>query len=227
MDLFPIGTLSSGSKYGTVDSVSYSFFEPNLKPSSLTDIYSLLARFQNKTMLARKKASANLTINYEYENIYAWQQRQIEHFLYSKDDAVTSFFVVDLSKGELPTVIDTSSTWTASIPNTRLYSTTPNMKSNYCFFYNGNVWKVGTVTTVNTNISIVCNVDTNNYGSMTDTQGAVVTGNRRTMIYPIYQCFASQGSLGALTPTDYWPNNDSNRGWRYSGTISFTTKYRV
>jgi len=225
LDLYPIGIMSSGLGSGTIDSVSYSFFEPNVRCMSSYSLSSLITRFQNQTILARKKSNPFLTITYEYGNIYSSEYRQIEHFLYKKEDAVNSFYVVDLSKGELPTGINTSSTWTASVPNTKLYNTISNQKADYIFFYNGNNWKLGTITTVTANTSVVCNVDTNNYGDMTDAQGMVILGNRRTMIYPVYQCFAVQGSLNSLNVTDHWPNDDSERGYRYSGSITFITKY--
>lgn len=227
MDLFPIGTMSAASGTGTIDAVSYSFFEPNGGASSSLSFTSLITRFQNMSIVARKKADPYLTINYEYNNIYSSEYRQIEHFLYSKDDAVNSFYVVDLSKGELPTAMNTSSTWTASIANTRLYSTVTNKKSNYVFFSNGVSWKIGTISTVNTNVSVVCDVDTNDFGVLTDTEGAVITGNRRTMIYPMYQCFATPNSLNSFKTDQYWNNNDSNRGFLYSGNISFISKYKV
>ena len=227
MDLFPLGTLSGGSGNGTIDSVSYSFFEPNVKASSNARFSTLVTQFQSQTILARKKASPMLTISYEYNNIFLSEFSQIEHFLYSKDEGVTSFYVVDLSKGILPTGIATTSTWTASIANTRLYSAVLNQKANYCFFSNGIAWKLGLVTTVNANTSIVCNVDTNNYGILTDVQGAVITGKRRTMIYPVYQCFASPQSLDSFSTGEYWNNYDSERGFLYSGNITFTSKYHI
>jgi hypothetical protein len=227
MDLFPTGTMASGSDNGTIDFVSYSFFEPNVKALSSPTFTSLVSRFQNQTILARKKADPYLTLTYEYNNIYLSEYQQIEHFIDSKEDAVNSFYVVDLSKGILPTAIDTSSTWTASIPNTRLYDTVQNQKANYMFFYNGRTWKLGTVSTVNANVSVVCNVDSNNYGAMTDAEGAIITDPEMTMVYPVYQCFANPGGINSFKTTVYWSNEDSERGFMYSGNLSFITKYKV
>lgn len=227
MQLFPLGLMSAASGSGTIDSVSYDFFEPNVRCTSGPVFTSLVTRFQNQTILARKKADPYLNISYEYNNIYASEYQQIEHFLVDKEEAVTSFYVVDLSRGVLPTAINTSSTWIASIANTRLYDTVLNQKANYVFFYNGKSWKLGTVTVVTANTSVTCNVDTNNYGDMTDTEGAVITGNLMTMIYPVYQCFAIPGALTPFKTGTYWSNVDSNRGFLYTGTISFTTKYKI
>jgi len=227
MDLFPLGTLVAAESYGTIGGVSYNFFEPNDKCKSFVTATSLVTRFQNQTILARKKAEQYLTINYSYRNIFSTEFDQIQHFLENKDEAVNSFYVVDLAKGVLPSAIDTSTTWIASIANTRLYSATTNLKSNYVFFYNGLVWKVGTITTVTTNTSVTCDVDTNNFGTMTDALGSVVTGRRPTMIYPIYQCFAVPGVLATFDVTEWWPNVDTDRGYMWSGNISFTSKYSV
>ena len=227
MDLFPLGTLSGGSGNGTIDSVSYSFFEPNVKCFSSPSFTSLVTKFQNQTILARKKANPFLNISYEYNNIFLSEYQQIEHFIYNHDEAVNSFYVVDLSKGILPTAIDTSSTWTASIANTRLYSAVSNQKANYCFFSNGINWKLGTVTTVNANTSIVCNVDTNNYGALTDAQGMIITGNQRTLIYPVYQCFITPNALSSFQTNQYWANYDSERGFMYSGNLTFISKYAI
>lgn len=227
MDIFPLGTLSGGSASGTITSVSYTFFEPNVRAYSRPVFTSLVTRFQNQTILSRKKADPYLLINYEYKDIFLREYKQIEHFIDYKEDAVNSFYVIDLSKGETPTAINTSSTWTASIPNTRLYSLVQNQKANYVFFYNSIDWKIGTITGLTANTSIVCNVDTNNFGTLSDTDGAVVTGIRATMIYPVYECYVIPNSLNSFKTTNYWASTDSNRGHMYSGTISFCTKYKV
>ena len=227
MYIFPIGLLSAASGNGTIDSVSYSFFEPNQKCSSAPIHTSLQAKFQTQTILSRKIAEPYLIITYEYGNIFSSEYRQIEHFVDKKEDAVNSFYVIDLSQGEVPTAINTSSTWTPSIANTRLYSAISNVKSNYIFFFNGVQWKLGTTTAVTTNTSVTTDVDTNNYGDMTDTQGAVVTGNQRVHIYPVYQCYLNPNSLQNFKPTGYWNNKDENRGVMYSGNISFVSKYKI
>lgn len=186
-----------------------------------------MTRYENMSILTRKKAEPYLNIIYEYAYILQSEFNQIEHFIESKDDAITPFYVIDLSQGKIPTAIDTSSTWIASIANTRKYSSVTNLKANLVFFYNGNVWKMGTISSVSANTSVTCDVDTNDYGTMTDTQGAVVTGNQKTWIYPVYQCYFNPNGLDSFKVVNRWSNLDSNRGFMRSGTISFVTKYRV
>lgn len=228
MDLFPLGTLSAASGTGTISGVNYNFFEPNKNSNSFPTHSSLQTRFQNQTLLTRKTAEPYLNILYEYNNIFASEYRQIEHFIDDVEDATTSFYVIDLSKGELPSAIDTSSTWTPSISNTRLYSAVTNMKANYLFFYNGVKWKIGLVTSVTANTSITTNVGGTNYGTLSDAEGAVVTGDQATFIYPVYCCYLIPNQLAGFKRTNYWPNADSeNCGPMYSGSISFVSKFKV
>jgi len=157
MKLFPMGELSSGNNYGTIDNIQYNFFEPNRNFNSFPTYSSLQTRFQSQTILSRKIGEPFLNIIYEYSNIFASEYRQIEHFINSIEDAVNSFYVVDLSQGVVPLSINTSSTWTPSITNTRLYSAVSNMKANYILFYNGISIKLGTITAVTTNTSVTTN----------------------------------------------------------------------
>jgi len=227
MILFPIGTLAGGTGTGTVESVLYSFFEPNKNCISAPTHSILTTRYKDQTLLTRKVADPYLTISYEYENIFSSEYTQLEHLLNSIDEGNTPIYTIDLSKGVVPSAIVTTSTWTPAISNTRLYSATTNFKSNYIFFYNGNVWKIGTISSVSANTSVTTNVDTNNFGTMTDTQGAIVTGNNRVWIYPIYECYINPGSISSFKVSGYWPNGDSNRGSLWSGSINFSTKYKV
>lgn len=227
MQLFPIGTVSSGNNYGTISGRQYTFFEPNAGCQPMPNYTSLISRFQNMTISTRKKASPYLSVTYKYNNIYSIEYEQIADFIDSVDESVTSFYLVDLSRGVRPSAIDTSSTWTASITNTRLFDTVQNQKADYIFFWNTLKWKIGTISAVTANTSVQCDVDTNNYGAMSDLEGTVVTGNRAVMVYPIYQVYANQGALNSFQVVDYWPNTDSNRGYRYSGDITFISKYKI
>lgn len=227
MELFPVGLLSAASGTGMIDAVLYPFFEPNKGVSSNPVYTELQTKFGNQTVLTRKTAEPFLTIKYDYSNIFASEYRQIEHFIASKDDAVISFYVVDLNQGEVPTAINTSSTWIPSIANTRLYDTIINQKANYIFFNNGISWKIGTVTTVTENTSVTTDVDTNNFGTLSDTDGAIIAGDQRVHIYPMYTCYLTPGSLQNFKQSGYWSNDDSDRGPVYSGSISFVSKYKI
>lgn len=227
MLLFPLGELTGGLGTGKIDDVVYNFFEPNKKARSSVTHTTLISQFETMTILTRKKAQPFLNITYEYRNVFQSEFNQIEHFIISIGDANTSFFIIDLSQGQVPSVINTSSTWVASIPNTRLYSNVTNLKANYIFFYNGSIWKLGTISSISANTSVTTDVDTNNYGTMTDAQGAIVTGNSKVFIYPVYQCYLNPNSLDSFKVTNRWDNNDSDRGFMYSGTISAVSKYKV
>ena len=69
MIIFPCGTVSAASNTGTVDSVSYSIFEPNNGCSSQTIHNILTTVFENKMRLTRKKGQPYIIINYKYNFI--------------------------------------------------------------------------------------------------------------------------------------------------------------
>lgn len=228
LGVFPLGDITSATEDGLINNVTYNFFEPNKGASSSPVHTNLQTRFASKIISTRKVGEPYLVIKYDYSNIFASEYKQIKHFIDSKEGAVTSFYVIDLSQGVVPTTISTSGAyWTSSIANTRLYSAILDMKSNYVFFNNGVNWKIGAVMTVTTNTSVRADVDTVNLGTLSDSDGAIVTGNKRTFMYPIYRCYLNQGALQNFKPSGFWPNNDSNRGPLYSGSISFTSKYKI
>lgn len=226
MNIYPIGTISAASSQGTIDSVTYNMFEPNLRCSSTEKHNILVTRFEQQTLLTRKKAEPMLLITYEYDNILDREFKQIEHFIYSMDDGLTSFFVIDFSKGQTPSAISASGDWTVSIDNTRLYSATTNYKANRAVLWNGRNFKEGQITTVNANTSVVVDVDTNNYGalSLADAQSGAI-------LYPLYQVYASANALSNFKTTIHVPiskiNIGSIGGWMRSGSISFVSKYKV
>ena len=154
MKIFPIGTAVAATNLATIDSKKYAFFEPNKSVSSNKMHTTLVTRFENQSMLTRKKAEPFLMITYEYEDIFDREYRQVEHFLDDVDDALTSFRVVDLSKGKKPSAItDSSGDWVVSISNTRMYSATANLRADSAFVWNGRAWKEGSVSAITANTS--------------------------------------------------------------------------
>lgn len=226
MNIFPIGTVSAASSAGTIDSISYDMFEPNLRAISRKEHINLITVFQNKNVLTRKKAEPFLIMTYEYDNIFAREYRQIEHFVDDMEDALTPFWVVDWSKGQTPSsVVDASGDWTVSVDNTRLFSTTTNMKSWKAFFWDGVNWKVGNVDSITANTSMTIDVDTNNYGGLT-----LANANTRSNVYPIYECYFKQNVIQDFKTTYYIKGDISTSddgGFMYSGSVTFTSKYRV
>lgn len=226
MDIFPIGEVSASTSSGTIDSVSYSMFEPNVRAYSRKEYINLVTTFQNKNVLTRKKADPFLHILYEYDNIFAREYRQIADFVDEMDEVLTSFWVVDWSMAHTPTsVIDASGDWTAAIDNTRLFSTTANMKSWKAFFWDGVNWKVGNVDSISANTSITVDVDGDDYGGLT-----LANANLSANVYPIYQCYCAPNTMQSFKTTyhikgDVSVNKDG--GYMYSGNIAFTSKYRV
>ena len=225
MDLYPVGTVAGSTSQGTIDGVSYSMFEPNVRCSS-QEIHTILSTvFEQQIMLSRKKAEPMISFSYEYNNIFDREWRQIEHFIYAYNETLTPFFLIDFSKGQTPSSITASGDWTVSIANTRLYSTVENYKANRAILWNGSKWKEGQITTVTTNTSIIVDIDTNNYGSLTITEAQA-----DAIIYPVYEVYLALGGASQFKTTEYWDESvtiSNDGGWLRTGTITFISKYKV
>ena len=226
MNIFPIGTIAAATSAGTIDGVNYNMFEPNSKARSFEKHTILVSPFQMQINLSRKKADPYLIIEYEYNNIFSREYRQIEHFVYKMEDALTSFYVVDWSKGITPSsVVNSSGDWLVSITNTRLFSTVTNQKANRALLWDGLNWKEGPVVTVTANTSIAVDVDTSNYGGL-----ILATANTYGMVYPLYECHFSPDALSSFTTGAYIPesaNLSGDGGFVWTGSTSFSSKYKV
>ena len=225
--LFPIGTITGGADYGTINGKNYYIFEPNAEDGCLSNpVYSVLTtRYQDQTLLARKKAEPYLVITYNYENIFAREFDQIQAFIDEVDDALTSFYVIDFSKGLTPTsVTDNGTNWAVAIDITRPYSTVTNSKANYAILWNAirRSYRMGSVTTVTANTSIVVE---ETYGNLSAANAAT-----QTMVYPVYTCYVAPNSLSSFKATNYAIDTMSFSGaggTMYSGSLTFTSKYKV
>ena len=232
-DLFPIGLMSAPAvNTGAMDGINYSMLEPNNGTTSKAIYSNLVTTFENQTRLTRKKAQPYLTMSYTYENIFAREFNQIDHFADYVEEGLNSFFVVDWSKGQTPTVNTTGgATWVTEIDNTRLYSAIANQKAYYVFYWNSASWKFGTISSISANTSITVDVDSDNYGGLSDAAGAVVTGSGGVIVYPVYEVYMVPGSISNFKSTAFVPHIDMNTtsdgGWMRSGTMSFVSKYKI
>ena len=227
MKLFPIGNVCSKCNTGSIDGISYSVFEPNAGCKSSKIYTTLLTTFQDQTILSRKKAEPYLNITYEYTYIFDREYKQIEHFVDTVDDALTSFYTIDWSRGRTPSAVASSAgIWTVSIDDTRDYSATANKKSNYAFVWNGANWKMGNVTTVTKKTSIAVTMTPYNRGGLL--YSSIVVND--TMVYPVYEVRLSQNALSTFERTVYWhetTNRSQNGGFMRSGVVNFLSKYKV
>uniref|UniRef100_A0A6M3KG61 Uncharacterized protein n=1 Tax=viral metagenome TaxID=1070528 RepID=A0A6M3KG61_9ZZZZ len=226
MNIFPIGTISAASSSGSLNSVSYNMFEPNARASSSVKHNILVTPYQNQIKLTRKKAEPFIIIQYDYNNIFSREYKQIEHFIYNLGDALTSFYVVNWAEGITPSsVVDASGDWTAAITNTRLFSTITNQKANRAFLWDGLNWKEGAIASLSANTSITVDVDTSNFGALT-----LANANANSIVYPLYECYCTPDSLADFNTTVYLPesiNLADDGGYMRSGSISFVSKYKV
>ena len=224
--LFPIGTIAAASSKGTIDSISYSIFEPNGGCSSNDNYNTLVHEFENKALFTRQKNLPFLTISYTYENIWTKEYNQIRHFIDSVDDALTSFYAVDWSKGQDPSSVAAWGTGTViAIDDTKLYSATTNYKCNNVLIWDGANFKIGTVTTLITNTSITVNITGNNYGDLTS-----ANASSSGYIYPIYTCYITPNALSGFSKGVYVNQTISLTGiggFMYSGSVAFRGRYRI
>lgn len=223
-DLFPIGSMTANSNIGKIDNVNYYMFEPNKSCQSKPVYNNYSTLFQQQTMLTRKKSLPTLSLSYTYNDIFSTEYNQIEHFIDNVEDNLTSFYVIDFSKGIKPTAITTDFDFTLS--NTRLFSSVANQKAHYVFFWNGVSWKFGEVTSVTANTSVTTDVTganyTTKYGAMTPT--IVSAGN--VYVYPIYECYTIAPALEGFSSSQYIQDT-TKYGFIYNGSINFHSKYKV
>ena len=222
--LFPIGTMVANSGNGTINNVSYPMFEPNDGCKSTMVFYNNTTVFQQQTLLTRKKALPTIQIIYEYNNIFSSEYNQVEDFIYSTQDNLVSFYVVDFSQGANPATV--SSDFNLTISNTRLFSKVSNQKAHYIFFSNGSNWKFAEVTHIDANTSITTDVSATNqtskYGDLNSTQ----VQQSDVLVYPVYECYTTGGSLDNFKSSEYI-NDSTYRGFVYTGNITFMSKYKI
>ena len=219
--LFPIGTMQSSSNSGVIDTnYTYSMFEPNGLCDSKIVFSNVKSNFQNQTMFVRKVALPFLSISYAYDNIFAREFDQIEHFIKASgaaDGGATSFYVIDFSKGECPTNV--TAEFKIVSTNTTKYSAVTNQKSNNVFFWDGIDWKLGAVATV-TATQVFTNVTTLPYGAMTGTTASA----DEVWTYPVYTCYLAEYDFKS---SQFVPSKDADRGYMKSGNMAFVSKYKV
>ena len=225
MKIYPIGTVAAASNQGTVDSLSYSMFEPNESCQSWPVHNILQTKYQDQSLVSRKKSSPYQQVVYNYDNIFTREFRQIERISMDIDESLNPIFVPDFSRGISPSNVATGAAkWTISVDDTYFYSATPGYKSNRALVWNGRAWKEGAVTAVTLNTSIVVDIQSNRYGALT------LADAPQGMVYPLYECYMAAGSLQSFKPGAYWQEDITTGepgGYLFSGNINFTTRYKV
>jgi len=223
MLLFPVGTVNNSDSTGTLNSITYTLWEPNNGCHVSRVYHNIIEKFESGILTTRQKAEPLLNITYSYENIFHKEYKQIEHFVRHRKAELHSFYTVDWSSGYTPTSItDVSGRWKVVIDSTLDYSATGNMKSNFGLLWNGNTFRIGQVYSVNTATSIELSLQ---YGNLSLTKA-----QNEANIYPIYNVYFTQNPLSGFQPGDYIGGSLSNTnfaGYMRSGTVSFITKYKV
>jgi len=228
--LFPIGALNATDCTGSIGDLTYTLFEPNSGCESDVIFFNISERFDNQTIHTRKKAEPYLSIRYEYDNIYAREYRQIEHFVDDVGGDLTSFLVVDWSNGETPRFVKGATGKIGIVETNRKYSDTSSYKANNVLLWNGKKFKMYTVTDSSATILTVNTSGT--YGNLTATDA-----EEDADAYPVYSCYFSSAPLNDFTKTYYIDGDlgatgttsplDYVSGWMRKGTITFFSKYKV
>ena len=223
MDIFPIGTIAAATSCGTIEGRSYSMFEPNMGATNKKVYTNLTTTMYDQTLLVRKKALPFLTFNYIYDGIWTKEFKQLAHFVDYKEDSLNSFYLVDFSEQiNYDSVASLNGKWVIDTEDTRYFSIVPNQKSPNAFIWDGAKFRVGDVSTLTNNASISVDVSTDNYGSL-----SFANASSKGYLYPIYECRLSANSLSEFKTGDFVDVTTSERGFVRSGTIGFTSIYKV
>ena len=223
MILFPCGTINSSDSTGTLNHVTYRMFEPNENSSSKKVFYNLLSSYETQILSTRQKAEPSLSIIYTYKDIFNKEFQQIKHFVSHRSAELNSFYTTDWENGFTPsTVASVAGNWQVVGDSTLDYSATSNMKSNYIMLWDGNKFRVGDVTVINSATRLTMNPSYGNL-SLSDAQSDANA-------YPIYEVRFSENPLKNFEPSVFIGGTLSNTefaGYMHSGTVSFISKYKV
>jgi len=220
--LFPIGTVQNNAT-GLIDSVEYNMFEPN-KGVTSKDVHNVLvSQFEQQSISTRKKANPFITLSYEYENIFAREYNQIEHFVNSiAQGGLSSFYVIDFSRGITPSSVHVTAggNWQPALSNTRYWANTKIYACAYTATYG---WRLAPYLTKTANASITINRSGVDYGDLTSTNFATYG-----KLYPAYEAFCvpdpiANFKIGPHINQDIDLTGDG--GYTRSGTVAFVGKY--
>ena len=223
MILFPCGTINISDSTGTLNHITYNMFEPNENSSSKKIFYNLISPYETQILTTRQKAEPALAINYSYKDIFNKEYQQIKHFVSHRDAELSSFYTIDWDTGFTPTTVaSVAGDWQIVGDSTLNYSATSNMKSNYLILWDGNRFRVGDVTAINSATRLTISPT---YGNL-----SLSTSQTDANAYPIYEARFSENPLKNFEPTEYIGGDLSNSdfaGYMHSGTVSFISKYKV
>ena len=224
MLVFPVGTINSSDSTGTLNSITYTMWEPNNGCSSNRIYHNIVSKFESGILTTRQKAEPLIAIHYNYENIFHKEFKQIEHFVRHRKAELNSFYTVDWSSGHTPDSVASlvSGRWKVVIDSTLDYSATGNMKANFGMLWDGNKFRIGQIYSVNTATSIDLSLQ---YGNLT-----LTSAQNEANLYPLYEVYFTQDPIQGFQPTQYIGGDLSNTdfaGYMRSGTVSFISKYKV
>ena len=141
---------------------------------------------ENRAIWTRKVGEHRHTIQYNYNNIFNWEFRQIRRFLRDVADyKANSFYIVDFSSGQKVTALATGGgIWNASIYDTTDFTATSAEGGKFvCIWYpNQSKFRIGGISTKAEDSSITFS-DSDDYGDLEDFSLGKV------FAYPMYRVY--------------------------------------
>jgi len=191
--IFPIGYIAStntNSKGNFVASqlsasATNLLFEPNAGCNKVKAGYTSMSTMENRAIWTRKIGEHRHRIEYNYDNIFNWEFKQIRRFIRDVAEFGTnSFYVVDFSSGQKVTALATGATWNASIYDTTDFSATSGEGGRYtCIWYpHKKKFRVGIISTKVDDSSIQF-ANTSDFGDLEEFSVGQVYA------YPMYRCY--------------------------------------
>ncbi len=144
-----------------------------------------MSEMENRAIWTRKIGEHRHNIQYNYDNIFNWEFKQIRRFL--RDVAeyqANSFYVVDFSSGQKITALATGANWNASVYDTTDFTATSGEGGRYvCIWYpNQSKFRVGIISTKVEDSSIQFS-NTSDFGDLEDFSLGKV------FAYPMYRVY--------------------------------------
>jgi len=196
--IFPIGYIAStntNSKGNFVSgqisaSATNYLFEPNAGCNKTKVGFAAMSTMENRTIWTRQIGEHRHKLEYNYENIFNWEFKQIRRFMRDVGNyGVNSFYVIDFSSGQKVTALATGATWNASIYDTTDFSATAGEGGKYvCVWYpHKTKFRVGAISTKVEDSSITFS-NVSDFGDLQDFSIGKVYA------YPMYRCYLAESN---------------------------------
>jgi len=215
--LYPIGILTatdtSQGKWTSGGTGVNDLFEPNMGCTSQISDNVLVSQFENHAIQTRKRIPNFRNLKYSYEDIWSREYEQIERFFELRDGRAERFHVIDFSQNEKCTAMSiTNSNVSASISDTHRFSTTSGRTGYYAC-----AWKPTQASLV---VGKMVSISADKQITFTASWGDLSVYGGNIYVYPVIECYFG-GDLNNFKQGEFNPEDGDDRGYMYSGDVSF------